>query len=85
MPLKCQVCGNDYFHDGKVCQTCEETAMNSGLQADQKWRCDNFLELRTLAFGSIELINHSWDDNLGIRLHNLQEEEGKINHFLRFE
>ncbi|MHA2185380.1 MAG: hypothetical protein ACXAAI_10310 [Promethearchaeota archaeon] len=84
MALKCQLCGKEYFHDGKVCNICVETAINSGLQIDKKWRCDNFLELRNLAFGSVELIEHSWDDNLEISFNNLQEED-KLNHFLRFE
>jgi len=55
MSLKCQVCGKEYYHDGKICQTCEETANNSSLSHSgidtKKWRCDNFLELKSLPFG----------------------------------
>ncbi|MHA2035169.1 MAG: hypothetical protein ACW98X_01970 [Promethearchaeota archaeon] len=53
--LKCHLCGKEYHHDGKVCHTCEETANNSllhqGGNQPKKWRCDNFLELKSLPFG----------------------------------
>jgi len=56
MPLKCQICGREYLYDRKVCHTCEETAITSGLSSqdgnDRKWRCDNFTELNGLVFGS---------------------------------
>ena len=56
MPLKCQICGKEYLHDGKICHTCEETAITSGLSSQdgnyRKWRCDNFSELNGLVFGS---------------------------------
>ncbi|MFX1375220.1 MAG: hypothetical protein ACFFA0_05355 [Promethearchaeota archaeon] len=55
MPLKCQFCGKEYIHDGKICHSCEEKAINSGLSSkdgkDHKWRCDNFLEINSLAYG----------------------------------
>ncbi|MHA2283362.1 MAG: hypothetical protein ACXAC5_21185 [Promethearchaeota archaeon] len=55
MSLKCHICGKEYYHDGKICHTCEETANNSSLShsgvATKKWRCDNFLELDGLPFG----------------------------------
>ena len=55
MPLKCQICGKEYLYDGKICHTCEETAITSGLSSqygkDHKWRCDNFIELNGLVFG----------------------------------
>jgi len=56
MPLKCQICGKEYLQDGKICHTCEETAITSGLSSQdgnyRKWRCDNFIELNGLVFGS---------------------------------
>ena len=56
MPLKCQICGKEYLYDGKICHTCEETANISGLSSQdgnyRKWRCDNFIELNGLVFGS---------------------------------
>ena len=56
MPLKCQICGKEYLYDGKICHTCEETAITSGLNSQygnyRKWRCDNFIELNGLVFGS---------------------------------
>ncbi|MFW9880649.1 MAG: hypothetical protein ACFFG0_46875 [Candidatus Thorarchaeota archaeon] len=56
MPLKCQICGKEYLYDGKICHTCEESAIISGLTSqnrkERKWRCDNFIELNGLVFGS---------------------------------
>jgi len=57
MSLKCPLCGVKYSYDRKICHTCEETAINSNLASqdgrhDNKWRCDNFLEVNCLAFGS---------------------------------
>lgn len=56
MPLKCQICGKEYLYDRKICHTCEETAITSGLGSQEgnnrKWRCDNFSELSGLVFGS---------------------------------
>ena len=56
MPLKCQICGKEYLYDRKICHTCEETANISGLSSQdgnyRKWRCDNFIELNGLVFGS---------------------------------
>ena len=55
MSLKCHLCGKEYFHDGKICHTCEETTSNGSLSHSgintKKWRCDNFLELKGLPFG----------------------------------
>jgi hypothetical protein len=55
MSLKCPICGREYLHDRKICQTCEETAINSSVSHSgrdvKKWRCDNFLELKSLPFG----------------------------------
>ncbi len=55
MSLKCHLCGKEIYHDRKICQTCEETANNSSLSHSgidtKKWRCDNFLELKSLPFG----------------------------------
>jgi len=55
MSLKCHLCGKEIYHDRKICQTCEETANNSSLShsglGTKKWRCDNFLELKSLPFG----------------------------------
>jgi len=56
MSLKCQFCGKEYLHDRKVCHSCEEKAIKSGLssqkRSDHKWRCDNFLCKNSLPFGS---------------------------------
>lgn len=55
MSLKCQFCGKEYLHDRKICRSCEEKAISSGLnsqdRSDHKWRCDNFLEQSALPFG----------------------------------
>jgi hypothetical protein len=29
MSLKCPFCGKEYFHDRKICQTCEEKSKNN--------------------------------------------------------
>ena len=53
MSLKCPICGKEYLHDRKVCHKCEESAVDSGLNAiEKRWSCDNFLESRSIAFGS---------------------------------
>ena len=56
MSLKCQFCGEEYDYDGKICHSCEETAITNGLASQDgnyhKWRCDNFIELNGLVFGS---------------------------------
>lgn len=56
MSLKCQFCGKEYLHDRKICRSCEEKAISSGLNSqdrnDHRWRCDNFLEQNALPFGS---------------------------------
>ncbi|MFX0081869.1 MAG: hypothetical protein ACFE94_08960 [Candidatus Hodarchaeota archaeon] len=56
MPLKCQICGKEYLYDGKICHSCEESAITSGLTSregyEHKWRCDNFIEPNGLVFGS---------------------------------
>jgi hypothetical protein len=53
MALKCQICGKEYLHDGKICHSCEESAIVNGLcNQDRKWRCDKFSELNGLVFGS---------------------------------
>ncbi len=101
--LKCHLCGKEYYHDRKVCKTCEETANSSLLSHNgvgtEKWRCDNFLELKSLPFGcncdSIaeelthkdKLENHEYDWNIytTIRFSKTGINEEKINHFLRFE
>lgn len=55
MSLKCHLCGKEIYHDRKICQICEETAINSSLPHSgreiKKWRCDNFLELKSFPFG----------------------------------
>ena len=53
MSLKCQFCGKELLYDRKICQSCEDRAISSGLrfQDDHKWRCDNFLDSSGLAFG----------------------------------
>ncbi|MHA2131591.1 MAG: hypothetical protein ACW99L_16620, partial [Promethearchaeota archaeon] len=57
MSLKCQLCGKEIYHDRKVCHQCEDSAEKSRLHVqdgrhNNKWRCDNFLELNSLVFGS---------------------------------
>jgi len=56
MSLKCPFCGKEYFHDRKICQTCEDKSINSGLvynedDKPQKWNCSKFLGIDTIAFG----------------------------------
>jgi len=56
MSLKCPFCGNEYYHDRKICQICEDKAVNSGLvynedDGPQRWNCSEFLGIDTLAFG----------------------------------
>jgi hypothetical protein len=68
MSLKCQFCGKEYLHDRKICRSCEEKAITSGLSIqggnDHKWRCDNFLGPRGLPFGS----NLSKCNETGVKL-----------------
>ena len=53
MSLKCPICGKEYLHDRKICHLCEGLASNSGLNTiEKRWRCDNFLESRSIVFGS---------------------------------
>ncbi len=99
MSLKCQLCGKEIYYDRKVCHRCEETAVKSGLNAqdgkhNNKWRCDNFLELKSLAFGSkltiphlenLENIEYNWNNLRSISNDNIQMNERKINYFLKFE
>lgn len=55
MSLICPICGKKYFHDRKICQTCESKSIYSGLtdkegNANQKWNCGVFLGFDTFAF-----------------------------------
>ena len=56
MALKCLFCGNEYHHDRKICQLCEDYSIHSELTSNDenngKWRCDKFLELNTIVFGN---------------------------------
>ncbi len=52
MALRCQLCGEELKYDCKVCHNCEKIVVDNGLRNDKKWRCDNFLELPSLPFGS---------------------------------
>ncbi|MFX1524989.1 MAG: hypothetical protein ACFFCC_15890 [Promethearchaeota archaeon] len=49
--LRCHLCGKEYFHDGKICRSCEETIASHRRTSVNKWRCDGFLELNSLPFG----------------------------------
>jgi hypothetical protein len=56
MPLKCPICGKEYYYDSKICQICESKFINSGLTINaedkpKRWNCGIFLEFDTLAFG----------------------------------
>jgi hypothetical protein len=56
MSLKCPFCGNEYYHDMKICQICEDKSVNSGLvynevDGPQRWNLSEFLGIDTLAFG----------------------------------
>jgi len=97
MSLKCQICGKEFYHDRKVCETCEEIASNSSLSHSEmdtkKWRCDNFLELKSLPFGcngitheeKLENYGSDWNILTAIKFDKTEMSEKKINHFLRFE
>ena len=54
MPLKCPICEKEYYHDSKVCETCENESNNSGLlytyKKSQKWNCGIFTEFDALTF-----------------------------------
>ena len=54
MSLKCPICGNEYYYDSKICQTCENESDTSGLlytyKRSQKWNCGLFTEFDTLTF-----------------------------------
>jgi hypothetical protein len=52
MALRCQLCGAELKYDCKICHNCEQIAVDKGLRNDKKWRCDIFLELPGLPFGS---------------------------------
>jgi len=90
--LKCHLCGKEYYHDRKVCPSCEETASSSLLSKSgtdtEKWRCDNFLELKSLPFGcneKLENYENDWNFINTIKFDKTEMSETKINHFLRFE
>lgn len=56
MSLKCPICGKEYFYDRKICQTCENKSIISGLVysdklISQRWNCSTFLEFESPAFG----------------------------------
>jgi hypothetical protein len=97
MSLRCQLCGKEYYHDRKVCHTCEETANNSLLSHNDlntdKWRCDNFLELKCLPFGEegithrkkLENKEYNWKMFTTNQFDKTELDENTINYFLRFE
>ncbi|MHA1988259.1 MAG: hypothetical protein ACW98D_16610 [Promethearchaeota archaeon] len=92
MSLKCHLCGKEYYHDRKVCPSCEEIASSSLLSQSgidtKKWRCDNFLELKSLPFGSnekLENYDNDWNFINTVKFDKTEMNKTKINHFLRFE
>ena len=66
MSLKCPFCGNEYYHDSKICQTCEDESNSSGLlytyKRSQKWNCGIFTKFDTLTFG------HQKSDDVYIKI-----------------
>lgn len=49
MPLKCPICGKEYFYDAKICQSCENYSINSKLiniapNKRYKWNCNYFFD-----------------------------------------
>lgn len=49
MPLKCPICGKEYFYDVKICQSCENYSINSKLintapNKRYKWNCNYFFD-----------------------------------------
>ena len=75
MSLKCPFCGKEYFHDSKICQTCEDKSNNYGLiytyKKSQKWNCGIFLEFDTLTF------RHQKPDEVYIKI----DSEHKFSNF----
>ncbi len=60
MSLKCPICGEEYFHDSKICPICESKSIYSELinnyeSKSKKWNCGVFLEFDTLTFGKYKL------------------------------
>jgi len=60
MSLKCPICGKEYYHESKICQSCENRSINSELiesneNKSQQWNCGRFLEFKTLAFSKYKL------------------------------
>ncbi|MFX1502352.1 MAG: hypothetical protein ACFFDH_15435 [Promethearchaeota archaeon] len=56
MSLKCPICGEEYFHDSKICHKCENISNSSELinndeYKPKRWNCGIFLEFDTLTFG----------------------------------
>ena len=50
MTLKCPICGEEYFHDSKICQICEGNSNYRELlkvrkYKSKKWNCGIFLEI----------------------------------------
>ncbi|MFX0006517.1 MAG: hypothetical protein ACFFAV_07300 [Candidatus Hermodarchaeota archaeon] len=50
MTLKCPICGEEYFHDSKICQICERNSNYSELinihkYKSKKWNWGIFLEI----------------------------------------
>ena len=49
MPLKCPICGKEYFYEAKICQSCNNYSINSDLIINDpnkryKWNCNYFFD-----------------------------------------
>ncbi|MFX0043761.1 MAG: hypothetical protein ACFE8L_12690 [Candidatus Hodarchaeota archaeon] len=49
MPLKCPICGKEYFYEAKICQSCNNYSINSNLITNDpnkryKWNCNYFFD-----------------------------------------
>jgi len=49
MPLKCPICGKEYYYEAKICPDCNNYSNNSNLMSSDpneryKWNCNYFFD-----------------------------------------
>lgn len=84
MSLNCPICGNEYFHDRKICQACEDSSIYSGLittygdgEEIQRWNCGIFLEDTNSVFGKRKSFDSYF--NIASTPKTLREKNRSIN------
>jgi len=61
MPLKCPICGKEYFYDAKICQSCANYSINSSSINDDpskkyNWNCNYFFDDKRGIFSTCKSI-----------------------------